>query len=116
MNTSSRERMIRALMAAQAVTLGTGLLAAGCGATDVSREDAGDGGHDAGDSGAGDAIADAGTCLIELDGLCPADCTDDNDGDCCEDSCGAPGWSYLDPTNGCSCAVEGPFAPPSLAA
>lgn len=119
MNTSSRERIVRALLAAQAVTLGTGLIAVGCGTTEVRRPDAGDAGTDTTDGGgdtAVDVVVDANVCFIEMDDVCPADCTPDNDGDCCEDSCGGPGWSYLDPTNGCSCAVEGPFAPPSLAA
>ena len=52
-----------------------------------------------------------GTCLEVRDEQCPGECTRDNDADCCEaDSICF--WSVENST--CGCAVEGPFAPPSL--
>jgi hypothetical protein len=125
MSYTSRERILRALMAAQAVTLGAGLLASGCGTGDTTTER--DTGADGGDTGTdgGDASSDVGAdvapdaldgCFFESDGVCPDFCTDRSDADCCGVTCGGMEWAYLDPDRGCSCAVEGPFAPPSLAA
>lgn len=122
MNSPSRERILRALMAAQAVTLGAGLLASGCGTGDTTRPDTGvdggdTGGGDAGGDVSGDVETDLGEgCFFSADGVCPDFCTPDSDTECCGLSCGGMEWSYLDPERGCSCAVEGPFAPPSLAA
>ncbi len=52
-------------------------------------------------------------CSDEQDDVCPEGCTVDDDWDCCYywdfDCYYEPGW-------GCGCAVEGPFAPPSVAA
>lgn len=54
-------------------------------------------------------------CKAETDGQCPVGCTVDNDRDCCESRTDFPeGWCFFDPSFGCGCAVEGPFAPPSL--
>jgi hypothetical protein len=53
-------------------------------------------------------------CKDETDGICPEDCTEDNDYDCCvgrEDE--GLFCSYFGDGGGCGCAVEGPFAPPS---
>ena len=49
-------------------------------------------------------------CKDQADGVCPAGCSQMNDADCCE----MDGWCSYDPSYGCGCAVEGPFAPPSL--
>jgi hypothetical protein len=43
-----------------------------------------------------------------VDGICPPECTQDEDIDCCEADSFCS-WSV----DGCGCAVEGPFAPPS---
>lgn len=60
-----------------------------------------------------DATADAGEttvnpCSPVADSICPEECTQDTDADCCNriDLCN---WSR----DSCGCAVEGPFAPPS---
>ena len=52
-------------------------------------------------------------CKPELDGVCPPGCNENNDADCCEVDYGY-GWCYFDPSYGCGCAVEGPFAPPQM--
>jgi len=58
------------------------------------------------------------TCLAVRDEQCPVECTRDNDADCCDAySAGfGGGLCFFDPSFGCGCAVEGPFAPPSLPA
>jgi len=58
------------------------------------------------------------TCRAERDEQCPMECTRDNDVDCCDQySAGfGGGLCFFDPSFGCGCAVEGPFAPPSLPA
>lgn len=53
-------------------------------------------------------------CSDEQDGICPEGCTIDEDWDCCYEY--DPDWCWYDPATGCGCAVEGPFAPPSVAA
>lgn len=53
-------------------------------------------------------------CSDEEDGICPEGCTIDEDWDCCYEY--DPDWCYYDPDYGCGCSVEGPFAPPSVAA
>jgi len=55
-------------------------------------------------------------CSAERDGICPEGCTQDNDADCCEQVNSDFEWCTWDPGFGCGCAVEGPFAPPSLGA
>jgi hypothetical protein len=64
---------------------------------------------------AADASPDAESpgCKESTDDVCPVECTEQNDYDCCMLS-GEPGWCTFDPEWGCACAVEGPFAPPSL--
>jgi hypothetical protein len=52
-------------------------------------------------------------CLAETDSQCPTECTPNTDYDCCMAS-GAPGLCFFDPGFGCGCAIEGPFAPPSM--
>ncbi|MBU6159504.1 MAG: MSCRAMM family adhesin SdrC [Myxococcales bacterium] len=58
------------------------------------------------------------TCRAERDEQCPMECTRDNDVDCCDQyNAGfGGGLCFFDPSFGCGCAVEGPFAPPSLPA
>ncbi len=68
-----------------------------------------------------DVTGDSGvpvTCLVERDAQCPGECTRDNDIDCCDEyNAGfGGGLCFFDPSFGCGCAVEGPFAPPSLPA
>lgn len=53
-------------------------------------------------------------CSDEQDGICPEGCSIDDDWDCCYEY--DPDWCWYDPATGCGCAVEGPFAPPSVAA
>ena len=104
----------KALHAALAVTMSAAV--GGCGSEDTTRE------PDA--SLTGDAVADASgdvtdevsadvaaACSFTADGVCDATCTRDNDADCCEADFNCF-WSVENST--CGCAVEGPFAPPSL--
>jgi len=109
----------RALFAALAVTLGSGAVA--CGTTTVDPPDREDTGTDT----TTDTTADTGTdvlndasvgCSTVEDGVCPDQCTQHTDYDCCMQSGGGPTWCVFSPEGGCGCAVEGPFAPPSLAA
>lgn len=79
--------------------------------SDVTESDVVEPDADAGTDVSSD-VEDPG-CKESTDGVCPADCTEQNDYDCCMLS-GAPGLCVFDPEWGCSCAVEGPFAPPSL--
>lgn len=102
------ERLTRALRAAQAVTLGSAALVAGCGTTPVVPDP--DGGTDVG----ADVEADVTVCSGTVDEVCGEGCTADNDADCCAQREPA-GWCSFSPDYGCSCAVEGPFAPPSVA-
>ena len=55
-------------------------------------------------------------CGKELDGICPAECTTENDADCCEGDQNSAGWMWCSYSTewGCNCAIEGPFAPPSF--
>lgn len=110
----SAELRRKALHAAMAVTMGAAIVA--CGSEDTTPEP---------DSGVeGDATADAAgdvtddvsadvvaACSFTANGLCDATCTRSNDADCCE----SDSLCYWDvASNTCGCAVEGPFAPPSL--
>lgn len=53
-------------------------------------------------------------CSKERDGKCPDGCTRDNDADCCETAGESGGmWCSYSSDWGCSCAIEGPFAPPT---
>ena len=60
--------------------------------------------------------ADGGdSCEPEEDNVCPENCTQDNDWDCCQrfaDESGLP--CFYDPSFGCSCAAVGPFNPPTM--
>lgn len=114
----------RSIRAALAVTM----TVAGCsrvGIDPVGYPDAGDAstGPDTVTADVGtDVIADVGDDVTEpdtasacsagvADGICPPECLQDDDIDCCEidDFC-----NYFD--GRCGCAVEGPFAPPSTRA
>ncbi|MFT6397229.1 MAG: hypothetical protein ACJAYU_001975 [Bradymonadia bacterium] len=63
-----------------------------------------------------DSEPDATICSEIKDDLCPESCSEDDDADCCEDQNDDGVWCSFDPGWGCSCAVEGPFAPPRFAA
>lgn len=65
---------------------------------------------------AGSAAERAGeSCSKELDGFCPEGCDRNTDADCCEADDEAGGtWCSFSPDWGCSCAIEGPFAPPGF--
>jgi hypothetical protein len=53
-------------------------------------------------------------CSKELDGVCPESCNQQTDADCCEAPRAEGGmWCTYNSEWGCSCAVEGPFAPPA---
>ncbi|MCB9520673.1 MAG: hypothetical protein H6699_07350 [Myxococcales bacterium] len=53
-------------------------------------------------------------CSATADGVCPEGCNRSDDADCCESAdLGDGSWCRFDPRYGCSCAVEGPFAPPA---
>lgn len=53
-------------------------------------------------------------CSKELDGVCPESCTRETDADCCEDqNANGAMWCSYNSEWGCSCAIEGPFAPPA---
>lgn len=104
----------RALRAARAVTLGAALAIAGCASShtpDGDRADAdiprdGDVPADAGPDSPPvvvDAGRDGGS---DFDGVCPPGVPWYEDADCCE--MGGGGW-YMG-----SCAVPGPFVPPSM--
>ncbi len=79
----------RALRAAKAVAFGATLVMASAGCESASDP-----------------------CVVETDGVCPEECTTENDGDCCE----GQDWGscMLDSVHGCSCAVPGPFVAPSM--
>lgn len=116
MATYSAELRRKALHAAMAVTMGASFVA--CGSEDTTPDpDAGVEG-DASVDAAGDVSNDVSVdvvaaCSGTANGVCDATCTRDNDADCCEaDSICY--WSIENST--CGCAVEGPFAPPSLPA
>lgn len=131
----------RAIHATRAVTLGGFALAAtACGTTpeplpdtgeDVANDTAVDTAPDTGpdvvedtapdtmvpDTNVPDTFIDVGLeiCNVEeADGVCPADCDSETDIDCCYDWGGGPDWCDYSPEWGCSCAVEGPFAPPAF--
>ena len=106
----SAELRRKALHAAMAVTMGAAIVA--CGSEDTTSEQdvavSGDASADAADAVSIDVVA---ACSGTADGVCADTCTPDNDADCCEaDSLCF--WSVQNST--CGCAVEGPFAPPSL--
>jgi hypothetical protein len=105
------ELRLRALRAALAVTLGQAVL--GCGTADstVDRDVIESDAVADADAGSGDVAVDTSpTCSAVSDGVCDPSCTQDSDYDCCV----VDSWcSWFE--NGCGCAVEGPFAPPSLA-
>jgi hypothetical protein len=106
----SAELRRKALHAAMAVTMGAAIVA--CGSEDTSPEPdtdvPGDASADAAEDVSIDVVA---ACSGTADGVCGDTCTGDNDADCCEaDSICF--WSVENST--CGCAVEGPFAPPSL--
>jgi hypothetical protein len=122
--------LLRALRAANAVTLGSSALLLGaCGTTqsqpprdaglDGTPDSSGDVGGDVTPDTPADVtpdLADVGpACLDEADDLCPDGCTPENDADCCT-LLEPTGWCTYNPEWGCSCAVEGPFAPPCIAA
>lgn len=118
----------RALRASLAVTLGGAALGMGCGTEPGGPADAGgdvsDAALDTSDA-AGDVAVDVATdtvaevsdpCSDEIDEMCPAECSADNDFDCCIEQDDAFTSCWYDPATGCGCAIEGPFVPPSLAA
>jgi hypothetical protein len=99
-----------------------GMATQACGTTPIEEPPSADAGSDApapptDTAPQPDAIVpptDTGpACLPVADGLCPPECSQDNDEDCCLQQ--APeGWCFFDPERGaCGCAVEGPFAPPT---
>lgn len=104
----SAELRRKALHAALAVTMGAAIVA--CGSEDTTSEQDAAVSEDASADVSIDAVA---ACSGTADGVCGDTCTRDNDADCCEaDSICF--WSVQNST--CGCAVEGPFAPPSLPA
>lgn len=117
----------KAMKAIQAVTASAVLFAGvSCSPDDDIRDPSwnlqeGDTGNDAtADADAtvddtGDAMVDAATrCNAEEStGVCPAECTMDNDIDCCESNNGC--WDSGVCWEG-GCAVPGPFVPPRMAA
>lgn len=54
-------------------------------------------------------------CKEFEDNVCDPSCTRDNDFDCCLDGALPGEFCSFDASFGCLCAIEGPFAPPSLA-
>lgn len=110
----------KALRATRAVTLGGLAFVAACGTSPEPVPDAGnDGGTDTSPDVTSDVTVDSEpdihvpVCSTTEDGLCPEGCDRDNDIDCCFDPAwGGPDWCTFDASWGCSCAVEGPFAPP----
>jgi hypothetical protein len=106
----SAELRRKALHAAMAVTMGAAIVA--CGSEDTTPDPDADVSGDASADAAADVSIDvAAACSGNADGICGDTCTRDNDADCCEaDSLCY--WSVENST--CGCAVEGPFAPPSL--
>jgi hypothetical protein len=102
----SAELRRKALHAAMAVTMGAAIVA--CGSEDTTSEQDAAVSEDASADVSIDVVA---ACSGTADGVCGDTCTRDNDADCCEaDSLCF--WSVESST--CGCAVEGPFAPPSL--
>lgn len=68
-------------------------------------------------AGSGEGSGDATSCSKSPDELCPDGCDRESDADrCAEGSQGRGIWCFYDPTAGCVCAIEGPFAPPSFGA
>ena len=55
---------------------------------------------------------DGATCKDTVDGICPEECTRDDDADCCNEV----ELCTWEPSWGCACAVPGPFVPPTMAA
>ncbi len=120
----------RALHATRAVTFGGFALAAACGttpepvpdtgtdtSTDVTEDTSVDATPDvAPDTIGPDTMLDIGTsvCSTESDGVCPEGCSQEEDIDCCLANNDDFEWCSFDPSYGCSCAVEGPFAPPTF--
>lgn len=58
---------------------------------------------------------DISACSPVADGVCPLECTRENDRDCCE-VVGRGGVCTFDEQRGCRCAVIGPFNPPERTA
>lgn len=52
-------------------------------------------------------------CSKTLDDVCPESCTAETDADCCEARNANGMWCSFSSEWGCSCAIEGPFAPPA---
>lgn len=127
------ETVRRSIRAALAVTLGAGLTACGSSPTEPADDVGADTGTDATTDASQDTPPDTFPdvpedptldtppeidvgpgCLDESDNICPVGCTPNNDRDCCLQQDFCSGWWEYSPNSGCGCAVEGPFAPPSL--
>ncbi len=104
----------KAMMAMKAVTAGALLFAgvACSGDTDDTEETWNVAEQDAGSDAEDD---DTGPLCNaqESTGECPEGCTQENDVDCCEEIDSE--WEWCDWIDGyCSCAIMGPFVPPSM--
>ncbi|MCB9492618.1 MAG: hypothetical protein H6674_11195 [Dehalococcoidia bacterium] len=103
----------RGLRAAQAVAVCGSLAACGTEAASNGGADAVDDTDVASDPGV-DPQPEIVTCNAE--GPCTDPCTAETNRECCVAQCGGVDWAWFSPESGCSCAIEGPFAPPSFRA